>query len=160
MEVLFVRHAVAAELADTDGLDFQRPLTEKGRKQFRALAQWLVEQGQAPDLIESSPLVRAVQTAEILRKASGLDAGNSRVDESLGPGLTADWLVAHWKDSPVSRVAIVGHEPDLSRCIAALMGGGQLKLAKGGVACLEFDKTPKIAEGELKWFVIPKLLKG
>jgi phosphohistidine phosphatase len=160
MEILLVRHAAAEELSAGDGLDAQRRLTDKGRKQFRALAEWLVEQGQDPDAIVSSPLVRAVQTAEILRKAADLDSDASRVEEPVGPGLQAAKLLEIVQHVAASRVAVVAHEPDISRCAADLIGGGNLKFAKGAVACIEFAEAAEIGKGQLKWLVCPKLVKS
>ena len=72
MELFIVRHAWAEPLGDPAWpSDAQRPLTAEGRKRFARMAEILVSRGVAPDLIATSPLVRCVQTAEILARAVG-----------------------------------------------------------------------------------------
>lgn len=156
-QVLMVRHAVAED-ADAVGSDFARPLTNKGRKQFRQLAKWLCERDAAPSLIISSPLVRAVQTAEILGDVAGLGAKHCRVDEHLRPGVDSAKLAQFVEELGVERIALVGHEPDMSRCVSEFIGGGHVSFPKGGIACMEFLNRVELGAGELLWFVHPKLV--
>ena len=58
-------------------------------------------------------------------------------------------------DQPAERVALVGHEPDMSQCLADLIGGGQYAFGKGFIAAIEFDSIPAIGAGRLRWLVGP-----
>jgi phosphohistidine phosphatase len=158
MKVWFVRHA-EAEVADAVGSDAKRALTAKGRRQFREVADWLVEHAGAPDLILHSPLVRAVQTAEILAESAALSAQNCRIDERVAPGVSAQALIDALAALGLKCVAFVGHEPDMSRCTSALIGGGVISFPKGGVTCVEFDGPPAVGAGSLRWMVTPRLLR-
>ncbi len=114
MKLYFVRHGLAGQSGDYLN-DRERPLTEEGRAKTAKIAQRLGQLGVKFDLILTSPLVRAVQTAEILQKA-----GLSRKIEQFNPlspnGNIQDW-VQWWQKSDYQReenaIALVGHEPDL-----------------------------------------------
>ena len=158
MKVWFVRHA-EAEDADAAGTDAQRALTSKGRRQFGDVADWLVEHAGAPELILTSPLVRAVQTAEILAESSQLSEHDCRIDERVAPGVSPQALVDALTALGLKCVAFVGHEPDMSRCTSALIGGGSVSFPKGGVSCVEFDGPAAVGAGSLRWMVTPRLLR-
>jgi phosphohistidine phosphatase len=157
MEVLFVRHGIAED-ADAVDSDFSRPLTAKGRKQFRALVEWITEQGLAPHFVVSSPLVRAVQTAEILCDGAGLTPKSFRIDEHLSPGVDPAKLAAFLEQIHSPRVALVGHEPDMGHCAAEFIGGGRFAFGKGAVACVQFEGKCALGIGRLAWFLHPKLI--
>ena len=157
MEILIVRHAIAEEPSEADS-DFQRALTPKGRKQFRAVATWLIEHDQTPDLVITSPLARAVQTAKILAKSAGLDPGECQVEQVLVPGIDPLKLANFLCGLSAQRIAIVGHEPDLSHCTAEFIGGGRINFAKGAVAAVEFEGPVSLGGGALRWLISPRLL--
>jgi phosphohistidine phosphatase len=103
----------------------------------------------------SSPLPRALQTAELLCEAVG---GEPLVDDRLRPG--ADWgdLARAMAEHPdARRVMFVGHEPDLSAAVADLTGAASVRLRKGGMACIEFYGVPEPGGGELAWLLDPDL---
>jgi phosphohistidine phosphatase len=160
MFVWLVRHAIAEELphgahpAD----DLYRELTRKGRKRFAALAARLKSTPCIPDQIVSSPLVRAAQTAEILRDELGLNAKQVHLDERLACGmLTLELTAVISAHAKTDRLAIVGHEPDLSRSLCDLIGGGRVKFAKGAVACLELEPESPLLTARLHWFATTDL---
>ena len=155
MQLFIVRHAPAEELSGSYS-DADRELTSKGRKLFREFALKLIKPDQAPQLILHSPLVRAVQTAEILREVIGLDRGQMRVDSRLSPGMSATRLASVSQGLTESRIAVVGHNPDVSQCASQLIGGGSIDFKKGSMACIDFfdDVTPGL--GRLLWFMSPK----
>ncbi|HVW02748.1 MAG TPA: phosphohistidine phosphatase SixA [Planctomycetaceae bacterium] len=158
MKVWFVRHA-EAEDADAAGSDSQRALTARGRRQFREVADWLLEHAGAPELILTSPLVRAVQTAQILAEAAELSEHDCRIDERVAPGIAPQALIDAVMALGLKCVAVVGHEPDMSRCTSALIGGGSISFPKGGVTCIEFEGPPAVGAGSLRWMVTPRLLR-
>jgi phosphohistidine phosphatase len=157
MQVWLVRHAVALERGEFDGSDAQRPLTPKGRRRFRDFCRWLSGQTAMPHRIFTSPLVRAVQTASILAKQSLLKKNEVDSTDLLSPGADARQLVDFVRSEAADFLALVGHEPDMSRILSELVGGGEFRFGKGFVAAVEFDSAFGIGAGRLCWFVGPKL---
>lgn len=113
------------------------------------------------DVIASSPLVRAVQTADILARAYG----HERVERvaALAPGgdfdAVVEWLEGH---EPTAAVAVVGHEPDLSELASYLLlhtPAPFFSFKKGGAALLEFEGMIGPGEAELRWLLAPKHLR-
>jgi len=148
-----VRHAVAEDGPD----DFQRRLTKKGRKSFARLVRRLREAGVEIDLIATSPLVRARETAEALAEEIG---GGPRVEvvEALAPA--ADWeaLVEWTVRQDMARVAWVGHAPSVGRLVGLTIGDGTaaIRMQKGAVAAVRLDDGPG-QPGELEWLLTPGL---
>jgi phosphohistidine phosphatase len=147
MELYLIRHGIAAERTDYDE-DEARPLTDLGRQKTIAVAQRLHDIGLRFDLILTSPLVRASQTAEILLKAGLSD----RLEDSpaLAPaGEFQDW-VKWWSESRYnqekSSLALVGHQPNLGDWAEILIWGslrGQLVVKKAGVIGLTLPTVQK-----------------
>ena len=159
MQLWFIRHARAVDREETSLPDFQRPLTPKGRKQFTALCRELARRVSPPQLLLTSPLIRAVQTAEIVTRAFELPATACQTLEPLGPDLTPEKLQSLLAPLNVDSVALVGHEPSLGECLSAAIGGGSLKLVKGAVALVELPSPIRLSSGELRWLVAPKLFE-
>ena len=128
MELYLLRHGFAVERG-TRGFedDFTRPLTTKGRRQLRTTAAAMKKLGRNFDLILSSPLVRAKQTAEIVAAELKLKK-RLKYSNALAPGGVAAVLLRQLgrvKPAP-EKILLVGHEPDLSRLISVLVTGSQL----------------------------------
>ena len=146
MILYIIRHAIAAPLDPQDpaGDDSQRPLTNKGRNKMYRIAKGLKESGEAIDLIVTSPYLRAAQTARVLAKKFELGRDKILVTEALSPaGQVAD-LVNEIGESckGVEHIAVVGHEPYLSRLASLLLSGDPglpLTLKKGGVCRLSVE---------------------
>jgi phosphohistidine phosphatase len=126
MRLFLARHAKAAP-GHPDEL---RPLTAAGREQARALGERLVEA--RPDVVLTSPLLRARETAEAVARATGAEL---RIDERLAPGATAELLLEAVRDAGAV-VVTVGHQPDCSE-IAEALGAGDVSFAPGAVLELE-----------------------
>lgn len=161
IELYVIRHGLAGERG-TYANDDERPLTEEGRTKTKRVAKRLHELGIRFDLLQTSPLVRAHQTAEILRSA-GLSK-QLEVSDYLAPaGDFAAWvdgLQQRQQDS--TQLAIVGHEPDLGEWTERLLWGAvrhQLIIKKAGVIglLLPEDGSP-IGRSQLFWFTPPKYL--
>jgi phosphohistidine phosphatase len=165
MELYLIRHGIAAErdsIKYSD--DGQRPLTDRGRERAQKVAQRLDRLSLKFDLIQTSPLVRARQTAEILLKAGLSD----RVEEfaDLAPdGDILNWV--NWRsrsqyNKENSCVAVVGHEPDLGNWAETLVWGspkGKLLVKKAGVIGLFVpNKENAIGNCELFLLTSPKWL--
>lgn len=155
MKLYVVRHAIALESAE--GLaDDARPLTREGRAQFSESVQGLQRLGVRLERLLHSPLLRAVQTAELLVP---LLEGETRVSAALAQAPNSELLHALQGDS----VAVVGHEPWLSELIALLVTGQRalgprFALKKGAVAMLEGRPAP--GEMSLIGFYPPQVLRG
>jgi phosphohistidine phosphatase len=161
MEIFLMRHGIAAELS-IDGRDADRQLTAKGIAKTEQVAANLQAKGWQFDLILSSPLMRAYQTAEILLKAGLSDV--LEIQPQLAPtGLLADWLSwlqTHRQDNePMQRIILVGHEPNLSQWAENLVFGqtlDRLHLKKAGVMALQAPATDLIGQCKMLWLIPPK----
>lgn len=154
----FLRHGQAGNRADWHGDDAQRPLTVEGKQRMGREAVAIKKLGIPLDLILSSPLVRAYQTAEIVAKS--LNASSKlNADERLGPGFSPKQLAAivgeHRK---VQGLLLVGHEPDFSETISQVTGGGRIAMKKGALAYVEMQ-DPASLQGVLVWLIPPKVLE-
>ena len=153
MILYFLRHGKAGSPRPTD--DDARELTEKGRTALRAAAPLWRRLDLRPDVVITSPLPRALQTAELFCEAVG---GTPATDDGLRPGATwgrmARAMAAHLD---ARRVMFVGHEPDLSSAMIELTGAASVRLRKGGLGCLEFDGPTEPASGEIAWILDPDL---
>lgn len=146
MRLLVVRHAPAgdkAEFAASGRSDAERPITDEGRRRMRLAASGLGRLIERLDVIATSPLRRARETAEIL--AAAYDSPSLETVEALSPGSAPaalmPWLARHDADATV---AVVGHEPHLSGLASWLAAGSPrpwLELSKGGACLLEVEKA-------------------
>ncbi|MEO5718633.1 MAG: phosphohistidine phosphatase SixA [Chthoniobacterales bacterium] len=150
MRLYFLRHG-AADWPDWTKPDDDRPLTEAGRQELEEVGRLLLRLKAAPDVILTSPLPRATQTAEIA--AEHLRAPVSE-ETLLAPGFGAKDLKQLREKYSRKVLMLVGHEPDFSSVIASLTGG-QVKLSKAGVALVEVES----ARGELRWLFPPKIAR-
>src|SRR5919108_4508981 len=157
MEVFLVRHGVAIP-RDGDVSDAFRPLTEKGRRRFRKTARSFARLGCEVDLILTSPLVRAVQTAEIL--AGEVPHGEVDVPEQRDPRFEAVALLqaVRKRANGLRSVALVGHEPQISSVLAALAGAGAetLDVKKGGIVRLDVRDASQRGSATAIWSLKPK----
>ena len=155
MKVFFLRHGLAGERSEWKGNDAARPLTNEGIEKIKGIAATLAALNLGLNAIVTSPLVRARQTAEIV--AQKLEVKLIE-DARLAPGFNAEQLRAILLDHPgASAVMVVGHEPDFSDTISALIGGGRIVCKKGGLALVELPDAQS-RKGELVWLVPPKVL--
>ena len=152
MELYFLRHG-QADWPDWNKSDDKRPLTKGGKKQMREVAKFLDRLKVRPNLIVTSPLPRAAQTAEI---AADYLKAKVRKDELLAPGFGMSELRTVLKRHRAKVLMLVGHEPDFTNVISGLTGAS-LKLSKAGVALLDAD--PESEEGKLLWLFPPKFAR-
>jgi phosphohistidine phosphatase len=163
MKLLVVRHGAAMErddFATTGESDDLRPLTDEGKAEMKLIAAGLLSEVGALDVLATSPLVRARQTAEIIAEAYGV--GDSQVTDSLVPGAAFEDFVS-WCESLGDKkvTAVVGHEPHLGTLVTWLLAGGnqsRIRLKKGGACLLEFDSQPRRDSGILNWLLTPRQL--
>lgn len=152
MLIYFLRHG-EADWPDWKKPDDERPLTEKGREEMHQVGAFLANLSVKPDVVLTSPLPRASQTAEIA--ARYLDT--KCVEEKLlAPGFGRSELKKLFKKRSCHSVMLVGHEPDFSKT-AGKLTGARIKLAKAGVALVEVDA--ELSGGRLLWLFPPKFAK-
>ena len=158
MNLYIVRHADAGDRQAWTGDDADRPLTDLGRRQARALAEALKRRGLALDAIVSSPLVRTRQTAEELIPAAS-DGTGLRFSDLLAPdALKPRRLSKYLAGLGAASAAVVGHDPDLPAYLGWLLGvdPDNVHLEKGGAALVTFDDGPSKGDGRLAWAVTPE----
>lgn len=157
IELYLVRHAVAAERGDAWPDDTKRPLTTKGIGRFRDVAEGLRAVHVVVDVVLTSPLVRARQTAELL--AAGLAPHPAvQVTDALAPGAAHAAFVDALARTRQQRVACVGHEPDLGRLAAHLVGAKRpFEFRKGGACRIDLESAT--GPGHLVWLATPRLLR-
>lgn len=155
MELLLLRHGKAAPHGNRDG-DFARALLEKGRDQAQSAARFLTTIERLPDLVLSSPVLRARQTAEVFCDTAGIDAP-----------LIQPWLACGMRPAEAAaelagfrefrRIMIVGHEPDFSSLLEWLLetGAGSIEVKKSALACIHC--TPPARGGQLVFLMPPAL---
>jgi phosphohistidine phosphatase len=143
-----------AEWTADDGL---RPLTDEGERAMLRRAPAIAHLCPAPGAIVTSPLLRARRTAEIVAEALGM-AERLIEDDRLAHGFDIRDLAAILKSlTPIDEVMLVGHEPEFSAAISELIGGGTVKLRKGGLACVDVSNAHRL-DGTLDWLLTPSLL--
>lgn len=155
--ILYVmRHAEAVDGGDTLR-DEWRYLTEKGRSVAKKMISSIARYGPKPRLTITSPLTRAVQTAEIAAEKA-CRKNVVVASELLLPGADIGDLVTHLKGcGDAKRVMLVGHEPQLGSLVAALLGreDGVVSLKKGACATLKFDPGAADKPASFLWYLTP-----
>jgi phosphohistidine phosphatase len=164
MELYLIRHGIAIDR--TEWLDDRtRPLIPKGIKKFRKVSANLKEIGIKFDLIQSSPLTRARETAAILKEYQFKTPVT--INEELSPeGNINNWLDQlreYRQQHPyIRRLAIVGHEPDLSQWAEYLIFGEvkhRFTLKKGGIIAVNIPDHDRIVGScELLLLLSPKIM--
>jgi len=157
MQLYVVEHGIAVE--GGEGIaDEWRPLTDKGRRRFQKTARAFGKLGRRLDLILTSPLVRAVQTAEIL--AGETEPGEVAVLAELDPKFDVEAVrnAIASRAGKAEAVAIVGHEPQLSSVLAALTGVSQaeIDLENGTIVRVDVSTLTDGASADPRWWLKPK----
>jgi len=151
VKLYLVRHAEAIERSAATP-DASRYLTPKGRDSFRKIARRIRKAGAAPDVVFTSPLLRSVQTAEIL--AERLKHGGAVVvAKELSPGFDLPALRSLLSGAGFpGEAAFVGHEPDLGLLAAAMFGLPEaFGLRKGAVLAMEVEKGVPKGTAKFLW---------
>jgi len=156
VRVYLMRHGDAGDKHLWQGSDAERPLSELGIERTRAAAEHFARTQFRPSKMMTSPLARALQTADIVAEVLGVQEC-VEVDERLAPGFDIRAFRRILKENAgEERLLLIGHEPSLSAVIEEVMGGGAIILKKGGVARLDIDElTPP--RGRLAWLDAPSL---
>jgi phosphohistidine phosphatase len=163
MRLLLIRHAIAEEREDfarTGKDDELRPLTDDGRKRMKQAARGLRNLVPEIDLLATSPLTRAAQTASIVDSVYG-GLSEVEIDELAPEAAAADFL--RWlRKQSVETVAVVGHEPSISLMLSYLLTGIDrhiFSFRKGGACLLEFAGEVGAGTGTMLWALTPAQLR-
>jgi phosphohistidine phosphatase len=158
VELFLIRHADAASAGEADiTRDADRRLTEAGRTQSEALARALNRQKVNLQALVSSPLLRAKQTCEMLMQGLPSPKPALHILEEIGFDVRPKVIVQFLEELKLETVAIVGHQPGLSRFAAWLIGSkkAQLDMAKAGLARIQCEELAK-GGGTLLWLLSPE----
>jgi phosphohistidine phosphatase len=162
MQLYIVRHGIAIDRDDPKcPPDPDRFLTPEGVDKVQQVARGVAEIGAVPDLMLSSPYLRAVQTAEIF--ANALEYSKTRIQKSdllLSGAEPLQLLRELSKDKQLSSVFLFGHAPHVDDVLATALGSNHhiTSLKKAGVALVELTRLAPPA-GQLVWLATPKLLR-
>jgi phosphohistidine phosphatase len=160
-ELYLIRHGIAEERGDAWPDDTKRPLTASGIARLRKEARGLGRLGVAFDVVLTSPLTRTRQTAEAI--AASFDPRPPIVAvESLAPEGTYQTVLTDLeKQARRSRIALVGHEPNIGELAARLAGSRHpFEFKKGAVCRIDLESLPPAGPGSLRWFLTPKILRS
>jgi phosphohistidine phosphatase len=163
LEIYLIRHGLAGQFGDYDD-DALRPLTPEGLKKTQKVAQRLKTLGIQFDVVLTSPYTRALQTAIVLQSTGLVETLETL--EHLQPDGEIPIVITHLKTlrKTVNRIAIVGHEPDLTHLASQLIFGQDcenLMLKKAGVIGITAPIEGEImGQCQLFWLVPPRLLLG
>ncbi len=154
MHLLLLRHGPTEPKSEWKGDDAERPLSAEGRLQVKDVAVSLARLTVHPDLILTSPYVRARETAQIVAETFGIPdrlAPDERLAPGFGPKQLGKVLRAH---DDCKALVLVGHEPDLSDLVRTLTGGGRVAIRKAAVAQVDLD-DPREMKGRLVALIVP-----
>jgi phosphohistidine phosphatase len=155
VRVHLLRHAHAGDAFHWIGDDDLRPLTKKGRAQCERLGAFLEAHGVRPDVILSSPKVRAQQSAEIVAAALGMTI---KLDHRLASGFGQRELWALLDETGAREPMLVGHDPDFSTLLCYLIDSAGISMKKGALATVDLRTKLGDGEGSLRWLLPPEVL--
>ena len=156
MRLYLVRHAIADELPDELRFgDEQRALTAKGRSRFRRTAKRFARLGEGVDLVCTSPLLRSVQTAELLAGALGHD--EVMVLDELRRDAAVEPLLARLGELSLPSIALVGHKRLLRELAASLahVDADLIRFKRGSIARIDVRRMKTGADGKALWWLAP-----
>src|SRR2546423_7282150 len=158
MEIYVLRHGIAEDAAKGQS-DADRALTDEGRKKLTAVMERAAKAEVEPSQILTSPLKRAVQTAEIAAKVLGHTAPLVRI-EALVPDSSPQKVWNEIRERRAeSALLLAGHEPLLSHLVSYLLSAPamQVDLKKAALVRIDMDNFRGDPHGALKWMLVPKL---
>jgi phosphohistidine phosphatase len=155
MILFLMRHANAGTVRENPVLDAKRGLIKEGKEQCMLMARVLAALKTPIDVIVSSPLKRARQTAQLVGTELGYD---SQVEVSPAMGMNASYaefqkMLAKYADREA--ILAVGHNPNLFQFLGRLVtgnGGAAIRMRKGSIARVDMDRHPP----RLQWLLDPR----
>lgn len=161
MFIYILRHAIAVQRGTSAYTNDDRPLTEDGIEKMQKAARGIASLIDHIDVILTSPLLRAHDTAKLVAEARGADH-KIEICRELLPGNSSKKLLLYLaKYKSLKNVMIVGHEPDIGYIASALLGSNAsiIEFKKGALCCIEVATLPPRSAGKLHWHLQPKQLR-
>lgn len=162
MMLYLMRHGLAEDLSPGAD-DGARQLTARGRDKIQKAALGLRAMGLSFDLIVTSPLARAAETAEMVARETTKSSAPRAMPELAGGTAPAGMLAALKNLPRHEHLLMVGHEPTLSRFASLLIAGSPqavaIRLKQGGVIALEFDDPVEPGAAKLRWMMTQRQLR-
>jgi phosphohistidine phosphatase len=161
MNVYLLRHAHALDVGESGaGSDEERPLSDQGRQQMALVSDAVQRMGLKFDLVLTSPLRRAAETAQELCRYLGMPDSALVTCSPLEPGGSSKKLMKRLRSLEANEVVLVGHSPDLGQHAAWLIGSRrtEVQIAKAGLAHVRCDAPPRKGVGALVWLLTPELI--
>lgn len=162
MHLYLLRHAIAVPRGTPGYPNDDRPLTEEGARRMTRAAEGLARVVGRVDVILTSPLSRALQTARIAAEA--LDrAERVQLCDALLPTEPAREVFSHLRGLPgASGVLLVGHEPTMGLLASLLLGTEEsvVEFRKGAACLIEVSSMPPERPGLLRWHLQPRHLRA
>jgi phosphohistidine phosphatase len=162
MLVYILRHAIAVDRGTASYPNDDRPLTEDGKDKMSKAAKGIAELIDEIDVILTSPLIRAHETARIASRALGAEQ-KLEVCKELLPGNSLKNLLSYLsKYKSLNSIMVVGHQPDLGFLASALLGSDEsiVEFKKGAMCAIEVSTLPPRSKGKLIWHLQPKHLRA
>ncbi|MEK7764249.1 MAG: histidine phosphatase family protein [Nitrospirota bacterium] len=162
MDCILLRHGIAVERDEWEGLEADRPLTERGAKRVVQVAAGLNRLGVKPTHVLSSPLIRAIETAKIVHRSLRVRSAIQIVDELLPDAPPDRFLSILHNLPPDASVLCIGHEPQLGMAASVLLSGRattSFPLKKAGACLIELSLQAKPDRGVLRWWLTPRQLR-
>jgi phosphohistidine phosphatase len=161
MELYILRHAIAVPRGTPGYPNDDRPLTDEGVRKMMENAKGIARLVPGFDVILTSPLIRARDTARITAEALNC-VKKIRVSPELLPEKSLDGVLSVLaRNRRRHRVLLVGHEPGLSELACRLIGAGSavIEFKKGALCRIDLNQVPPGIPGLLRWYLAPKQLR-
>ena len=160
IDLYLLRHGQAIDHESSDSL---RPLSQRGEEEAERVALVLRKLSVSPGAILSSPLLRAQQTAAIVRRGIGMNK-EAEITEYLTPSTDQRQIIGHlnMRDSPAG-ILLVSHEPFLSVLISQLVGGSRnvrVDVGTGCLACVRLPSPIATGSGVLRWLLPQQAIRS
>jgi phosphohistidine phosphatase len=162
VDLYVLRHGEAGKRLAAGSMDSERALTVAGAKEVEEIAGALAALGIRPDIVATSPLARARQTAVIVAKRLRIKNKLEEWDELKPEGSRTKLYERLARLRPDASVMIVGHEPYLSTLVSELAFDGQkgrIAMKKAGLARVDVASFRPRPTGELRWLLTPRIIK-
>lgn len=163
MNVFFLRHGEAGKRISVPSRDFERSLTASGAEEIEEIADSMKKMDLEFDKIASSPLARALETAEIVTNVYKKSSKPEVWDELRPEANRLDLYRRLSKIKQDADVLVVGHDPFMTTVIGEIISGSmnaKISLKKAGLARVQIDSFTPRASGELRWLLTPKQIKN
>src|ERR1039457_330693 len=159
MNLYLMRHANAGLSRENPLLDAKRSLIKEGKEQCVLMARTLSALKVQVDVVVSSPLKRALQTAQFVGTELGYEA-KVEISPALGMNASyADFQDSLAKYAEYDGVLMVGHNPNMFQFLGRLItnnGGAAIRMRKGSVARVDLDRHPAL----LRWLIDPRMARA